>query len=319
MMVLIVEADATIRSSLETTLVAWGYKVLTTSDGAQAWEVLERESPPFLVVLGTLNEAGAAVRLCQDIRKRKDGGDVYILLLAAKASKQEITEATEAGADDYVSDPSDLHELKIRVLSGRRMVELRHELSHARETIRYQLHHDPLTGLWNRAAIVEILQRELARAKREGSRVAVFMAALDGLKIINDAYGHAAGDHVVRVAARRMRSSLRPYDELGRYTGGIFLMVIPGCYGHGASKQAERLQACISAHPIEISPWGKLPQEREGPAAMAVTISLGVTIGTGHNAAEALLGAVEDAVARARSSGVNRIEESTIPQGPSEL
>jgi two-component system cell cycle response regulator len=317
MMVLIVEADATIRRSLETTLVAWGYKVLTTSDRAQAWEVLERESPPLLVVLGTLNEAGAAVRLCQDIRKRKDGGDVYILLLAG--SKQEITEGTEAGADDYVSDPSDLHELRIRLHGGRRMVELRHELSHARETIRYQLHHDPLTGLWNRAAIIEILQRELARAKREGSRVAVFMAALDGLKIINDAYGHAAGDHVVRVAARRMRSSLRPYDELGRYAGGIFLMVIPGCYGRGASKQAERLQACISAHPIEISPWGKLPQEREGPAAMAVTISLGVTIGTGHNAAEALLGAVEDAVARARSSGVNRIEESTIPQGPSEL
>lgn len=91
---------------------------------------------------------------------------MYILLLAAKASKQEITEGTEAGADDYVSDPSDLHELKIRLRGGRRMVELRYEVSRARDAIRYQLHHDPLTGLWNRAAIIEILQRELARASR---------------------------------------------------------------------------------------------------------------------------------------------------------
>jgi diguanylate cyclase (GGDEF)-like protein len=317
MTVLIVEADATIRQSLETTLVAWGYKVLTTSDGAQAWEVLEREKPPLVVVLGSLSKAGFAVRLCQDIRKRKDGGDVYILLLAG--SKQEITEGTEAGADDYVSHPADLHELRIRLHGGRRMAELRDELSRARETVRYQLHHDPLTGVWNRAAIIEILQRELARAEREKGRVAIFMAALDGLKTINDAYGHAAGDHIVRVAARRMRSSLRPYDELGRYAGGIFLMVVPGCYGRGALKQAERLQACISASSIEISPAGKLPQERESRASMAVTISLGVTIGTGHNPAEALLRAAEDAVDRARSAGVNRIEESTIPQGPSEL
>lgn len=64
MMVLIVEADATIRRSLETTLVAWGYKVLTTSDRARAWGVLERERPPVLVVLGSLDEAGSAVRLC---------------------------------------------------------------------------------------------------------------------------------------------------------------------------------------------------------------------------------------------------------------
>jgi diguanylate cyclase (GGDEF)-like protein len=145
------------------------------------------------------------------------------------------------------------------------------------------------------------------------------MAALDGLKTINDAYGHAAGDHVVRVAARRMRSSLRPYDELGRYAGGIFLMVVPGCYGRSALKQAERLQACISAHTIEIPAAGKLAQEKGSRASMAVTISLGVTVGTGQDAAEALLRAAEDAVDRARSAGVNRIEESTIPQGPSEL
>ena len=319
MTVLIVEADANIRRALETNLAAWGYKVLATPDRTEAWELLEKERLPLLVILGSMKEAGSTVRLCQDIRKSEEGPYVYILLLAAKGQKQEIIDVTEAGADDYVADPSDSHELKLRLRNGRRIVELRDELSRARENIRYQLHHDALTGLWNRAAIIEILQRELARVRREGTRVAIIMAALDGLKTINDAYGHAAGDHVVRVAARRMCSSLRPYDELGRYAGGIFLMVVPGCYGHSALKQAERLQACISAQPIEISPWGKLPQDKENPTSMSVTVSLGVTVGTGESKAEALLRAAEDAVDRARSAGVNRIEEAPIPHVPSGL
>jgi len=305
--VLIVETDLELSQLLETALAELGHEVVAISDAARAGALLEEENAPRLVILGAAKESGESVQLCREIRKRGKQPHVYILLVAARDQKQQVMEGTEAGADDYLLQPFEPYELRVRLRLARRMLQSREEVLRSRETIRFQLHHDPLTGLWNRTAIIDILERELARARRERSRLTLVMAALDGLKDINDAYGHAAGDHILRITARRIRSSLRPYDELGRYDGGMFLIVVPGGQVRSALKQAERLQACIGAQPIEI-PQGWKPTEPRD-ATMSVTISLGVAVGSSEDEAGPLLRAVEDAVERARRAGVNRIEQ----------
>ena len=311
MKILVAEADANTRGFLERTLNEWGYEFAIVSAEAAAWELLEKSDAPWVVILGSLKEEQGRVELCRKIRKRREQPYTYVLLLASKERGEDIVEAMESGADDYLIQPFGAYVLKVHIRSGKRILDLKDELRRAKETIGYQLHHDSLTGLWNRTAIMDILRRELARSERQGTSVAVIMAAVDGLKSINDSYSHAVGDHVIRITARRLRSSLRPYDALGRYNGGIFLIVVPGCNARSAMKQAERLQAGISARPIEIPPWGKFSSTQAG--TMAVTVSLGMIVGTAENELEDLLRAAEQAANQARSLGVSQIEQGTIP------
>lgn len=311
MKVLIAEADSTCRRAVESLLAGWGYQACGAGSGAEVRELLEREKSPGLIIVGTLGAPGERVQLIQEIRRQREESYAYIILRGAPNRPEDIKEAIDAGADDYLANPSDAQELKTCVRAGRRIVQLREELLRARETIRYQLNHDPLTGLWNRAAIIEILHRELTRARREGSCLGVMMAALDGLKEINDVCGHGAGDQAVRIGARRMRSSLRPYDEIGRYAGGVFLMVIPGSNLRNVLKLAERIQIGISAQPMELPQVAKaspLPDR-----AMRVTISVGVTVGTRDDDADGVIHAVEEATERARSEGTNRIAQVASP------
>src|SRR5690606_20417876 len=134
-----------------------------------------------------------------------------------------------AGADDYMTKPFHPAELQVRLRAGLRIITLQAELIKTREALKIQATHDPLTGIWNRRAILDILGSELVRAQRAGDVVAIVMVDLDHFKHINDVYGHATGDAVLCEATNRMRASLRSYDAIGRYGGEEFLLVLPGC------------------------------------------------------------------------------------------
>ena len=157
-----------------------------------------------------------------------------------------------------------------------------------------------MTGLWNRAAILDILRRELVRAKRGGVSVGIVMADLDHFKRINDTYGHLAGDEVLRESARRMSSSVRLYDSVGRYGGEEFLMILPDCDAFGAKNQTERLRARVCGEPIATS---------EG--SISVTISVGVCSHNQSKDAEFAIRAADAALYRAKNGGRNRVELAT--------
>jgi diguanylate cyclase (GGDEF)-like protein len=120
----------------------------------------------------------------------------------------------------------------------------------ARRELQIQATHDSLTGIFNHAAILEHLEREISRAVREKSALGVVVADLDYFKSVNDNYGHLCGDQVIFECATRFRSALRGYDLLGRFGGEEFLILLPGWDAPTAPDRVKDLLRAIADVPI---------------------------------------------------------------------
>ncbi|MGA2435016.1 MAG: diguanylate cyclase [Bryobacteraceae bacterium] len=305
MRVLIADDDSVSRRLLANMLEKWNYDVLPASDGTQAWDLLRQEQAPRLAILDWMMPGMTGPAVCRELRRQRKEVYTYILLLTARNQKEDLIEGMEAGADDYITKPFDAQELKVRLRAGRRILDLQSELVSAREALREQATRDPLTCLWNRYSILDTLEKEVNRAGREGSTVAVVMADLDHFKEVNDTYGHLAGDAVLREAGRRMGSSVRSYDAVGRYGGEEFLIVLPEATTQSALHLAERLRAIVAAEPMNIA---------EG--AVRASVSLGVTATQPgiHAAPETLIRLADEALYRAKALGRNRVEWKELPR-----
>jgi diguanylate cyclase (GGDEF)-like protein len=295
--ILIAEDDSVSRRLLEATLNKWGYDVIACADGGGAWRELQQPDAPSLAILDWMMPEMDGVQVCREVRKRAREPYIYLILLTAKNQKADIINGLEAGADDYIIKPFDANELRMRLRAGRRILDLQAELIFAREELREQATRDSLTRLWNRAAILEILQQELDRTKRADTPLSLLLADVDHFKRINDTYGHLAGDAVLREVARRMRTVLRPYDGIGRFGGEEFLLVLPDCDAIGAIALAERLRIAIGSEAMILAE-GVIP----------VTLSLGVATSEAVNESKAFIGAADTALYRAKDSGRNRVE-----------
>jgi len=219
--VLIADDDPVSRLVLESFLADWNHETVVATDGAQAWKVLQEEDSPSLAILDWMMPHMDGPQICRELRRRLNREYVYIILLTAKAQKQDLIDGLEAGADDYLAKPFDKSELKARLRAGARIIELQRQLLVAQEALREQATHDSLTGAFNRPAILEILQRELARREREHSSLCLAIADIDHFKAVNDIHGHQVGDVVLREVISRFRSETRRYDSIGRYGGGV--------------------------------------------------------------------------------------------------
>jgi len=299
MQILIAEDDVITRRTLEALLVKWGYAVVMVRDGVEAWKILQGDAAPRLAILDWMMSGLDGLQVCRQVRQRVEAPYVYVLLLTAKGNQEDVINGLEAGADDYLTKPFHALELKARLRSGRRILELQQQLIAAREAFRLQATHDLLTGLWNHAAILDILGRELERARRESNPLGVVMADLDHFKEVNDTYGHLAGDAVLREVAKRLSSSVRSYDYVARYGGEEFLIVAPTCDPTSALDLAQRLRSSLAQKPIDL-PEGVLP----------LTCSLGVAVGglASKDNSDSMLRAADAALYRAKANGRNRIE-----------
>ena len=280
-------------------LLEWGYAVTTVTDGQQAWDVLRKDDGPRLALLDWMMPGLEGADVCRLVRANIRDRYVYMMLLSVRADLEDVVKGMESGADDYIVKPFQVDELRARLRAGRRVLALQEELVEAREALREQATRDGLTGLWNRTAIFDILQNELARSGRSGQPLIALMADLDGFKPINDRFGHMAGDAVLRQAAARMRASVRRYDAVGRYGGEEFLMVLPGCDLAGGVALAERIRDAIKGECF-----------RSGDTEIQLTCSLGAAaaVPPAIPQADDLVRAADAALYRAKRQGRNRVE-----------
>jgi two-component system cell cycle response regulator len=297
MRILIADDEPVSRRMLQGMLVKWGYEVVPAEDGNAAWEQLKSADAPRMALLDWMMPGQNGVDVCRALRKLRPAPYTYILLLTAKDAKESVVEGLESGADDYLTKPFNPQELKARLRVGLRLLDLEDNLVQAREAMRFKATHDTLTGVWNRGAILETLDKEVWRSRRERLSLAVLIADLDHFKSVNDTYGHLVGDEVLREATRRMQTNVRPYDAVGRYGGEEFLILLPGCNGSDARVKAEELREALLQESIE-TPAGTLK----------VTMSIG-GVATGdwpEENANQILQMADLALYRAKEEGRNR-------------
>ncbi len=291
--VLIADDSSMMRRLLGHLVSGWGYEAVSCSDGAEAWRALQGKDVPVLAILDWEMPGLSGIEVCRKLRQKAVEPYVYVILLTANDRKEDVVEGLSAGADDYLRKPFDKQELEVRLRAGRRITDLQAELVSAREAQRALASHDSLTGLWNRGAILGILEREHHRARREGKTFSALMVDLDHFKLVNDRYGHLAGDEALREVARRLASGIRPYDAVGRYGGEEFLVLLPECEHDAAIERADQIRLLVGSRPMTV----------EG-RALTLTASLGVATSDADDPEE-LLRAADEALYRAKSLGRN--------------
>jgi diguanylate cyclase (GGDEF)-like protein len=298
MKVLVADDSLVMRRLLESTLESWNYEVISARDGGEAWAHLEKEDAPPLAILDWMMPVATGLELCRKVRAMNRLSYTYILLLTSRGLREDIVEGMSAGADDYVVKPFDKHELEVRLRAGRRIIDLQADLVSAREALREQATRDALTSIWNRPSILEILDRELHRSRREGRTIGLVMMDLDNFKEINDTHGHQAGDETLKEVSRRMVRAIRPYDAFGRYGGEEFMCVVPNCLEPGLRSHAERLRLSLCETPMVL-----------GGLSLNVTASFGITCSSPASllTIDHLIRVADEALYEAKRGGRNRV------------
>jgi two-component system cell cycle response regulator len=295
MRILVADDDKIATAVLTRTLKLWGYEPVVAEDGIAALKILSGENAPELMILDWMMPGMTGAELCRYIRKSSlNSRYVYTLVLTGKTERKDLVEALESGADDFISKPFHPDELRVRLRTAVRILELQSALlTRARN--------DSLTGLLNHGAILEELAKEFNRCRRENKPVSILLADLDHFKQINDRHGHQTGDSVLRAAAERIRSAVRCYDHIGRYGGEEFLIVLPGCDIEDALKLSDRVRNCVQAESDKIP----------------FTISIGIA--TTHHLNDVselqLVCAADEALYKAKENGRNRAEVSSAFAG----
>src|SRR5579872_6279368 len=285
------------RTVFQKLIESWGHDVLLADCGDAALAVLAGPDPPQLAILDWEMPGKTGPEVCAAVRKLPGSSYIYIILLTAKTGESEIAAGLDAGADDFLSKPPNTVEMRARVNVGERILAIHEQLIQAREALRFEAAHDALTGLWNRGAILKLLENEFDRSRRQSTPVAIMMADIDNFKKVNDQFGHLIGDRVLTEVARSMGSVIRPYDNLGRWGGEEFLAVLPGAGLGAAAELGERLRLQVAGVAFADSM----------PPRISVSIGMSVFEGSSQSVNE-LIQAADAALYRAKGTGKNRVE-----------
>ena len=258
---------------------------------------------PFdLVVLSLSMTAEDPLRLASRLRAADATQDIPLLLIAEPEQKDRILRGFDLGANDWLLRPIDENELRVRARNQIRRKfyqdRLRADLGSALEMALT----DPLTGFYNPRYLMRHLRGLMATAQTGG--IAVMMIDVDHFKLINDHYGHPAGDRALKSVADTLRGRIRVFDSIARYGGEEFVVVMPGAGPQDAMAAAERLRVAIERMLFSPEPGVVHP----------LTVSIGVAFSSSRNhSAELLLQAADQAMYRAKRSGRNRVELAASP------
>jgi diguanylate cyclase (GGDEF)-like protein len=330
MRLLIAEDDAISRVILQKAVQKLGHDCLVAQDGAEAWRVFQ-DAGVDAVISDWMMPGLDGVELCRRVRASASDTYPYFILLTALGDKEHLLAGLQAGADDYLTKPLDRDELQVRLIAAARVTSLYRQLAEQKREVERlnhrlfeQARRDPLTQLRNRLQLQEDLEALRGLVARYGHRYGVVLCDVDHFKRYNDAYGHLAGDDVLRAVAATITRICRSGDLAYRYGGEEFLLLLPQQALDGAAAVVERLRGAVEAlaipHEAKPAPDAVTmvvdPSERiqaapspAQPAPGVVTISAGVAALApgGPKSVEDLLREADAALYRAKEAGRNRV------------
>lgn len=269
--ILVIEDDYLSRVALERGLRADKHEVFFATNGAEGIEIALKEHMN-LFICDWMMPGMDGIAVCKKVKSTDELKTIPIILVSGKISTEDMVTAFDAGADDFLTKPFNIHELKARIRSGLRvnllLEELKHtnerlsdlneHLSHSNTHLQIISNQDPLTSLPNRRALNENfpVQLELVCARNENANtfryLSVFVLDLDHFKEINDTYGHSVGDAVLKIFSRRISSVLKPHSTLYRLAGDEFVCVSLGMNEQQTAEYGDLMRNAISGSLFSI-------------------------------------------------------------------
>ncbi|WP_020593542.1 PleD family two-component system response regulator [Kiloniella laminariae] len=249
----------------------------------------------FIVALDLGGEDG--LRLCSQLRAHEETRHVPILLVLEEENLSQLAKGLDIGVTDYLVKPIDPNELRARCKTQIKRRRYHDRLTDILKKSVALAYTDPLTGVFNRRYMNAHLDRAVMEIAETAKPVSALMFDIDHFKNVNDTYGHASGDEVLKVLARRVTDAIRDFDMLARYGGEEFVVVMPSATTEQAFTVAERIRMRIGETPIEI-PGSSTP--------LTITVSVGVaTTSDPMEMADSLLNRADMALYEAKSLGRN--------------
>lgn len=261
--------------------------------------LIAARGPVDLMIVNVSSSEFDGLRFVAQVRSTEASRRLPILAVVDQADRPRLLKALELGVNDILPRPVDPEELEAR---ARTQIKRKRYADFLKEKLDYSLEMavtDALTGLHNRRYMAGQLQGLMARAGQGGEPVAVLMMDIDHFKLVNDGFGHDAGDEVLREFAVRLATNVRAIDLPCRLGGEEFVVVMPGAGLEDAARVADRIRRDVAAQPFPIM---------GGAEGLTITVSVGVAASAGGgDTPDALLKRADEGVYEAKAHGRNQV------------
>lgn len=272
-------------------------RILQAEDGIEGFKILV-ESDPDIVLCDVEMPGIDGLKFLAMLQSREKLKDKPVIMLTSHKDVDTKVRGLQSGASDYITKPFEPAELVARLGVHLQLKKLQDELKSSNRLLLELSQTDPLTRLFNRRHLIDVLNTELIRSKRHKATCSIVLADIDHFKTVNDRYGHQKGDEILVCVAELITDQLRPYDIAARYGGEEFCLVLPETSLEEAVDIAERIR--IKTENLQFS------AESEG---LKLTISFGVTCYSGNTeeTLDDLISRADKALYQAKEKGRNLV------------
>jgi two-component system cell cycle response regulator len=269
--VAIVDDDPAIRRLVRLLLKRSGYDTVEFAAGAEAREQLTK-TPWDLAILDRRLPDMDGLELCQELKSIPEFKSRYVIMLTGEDEPEDKIQGLDLGADDYITKPFQYPELLARIRAAKRIVDLQKELMETNRRLERLSITDGLTNLHNHRHFQDELCRAFEESARYGRPLSLAMADIDFFKKVNDTYGHAVGDEVLKAVSRLFKDSAIAF--------------------------AEKLRALVESTPVPT---------QSGPLKVTVSVGVATVPHPNIHAAKELIVSSDNALYRAKDAGRNRV------------
>ncbi|MFH1113925.1 MAG: response regulator [Pseudomonadota bacterium] len=264
--ILIAEDDAGTRKLIQGAVVKWGHDAVVCSNGREALQGLQQSDSPKMAILDWMMPEVDGVEVCRRLRKNPLWSHTYILMLTSRDSTEDIIEALDAGADDYLTKPFNLDELKFRLTEGLRRIGLQ-PVTDGQLELAVDQSLDEMNKVLNAESILVALKKEITAAQAKKAPVGVVVVEIENVLRILEKFESEGVEAVIGEVVQILHASIPPWGLVGQLSPTKFLVVASGCNKEETIRVADTVASSIASAVI-----------KSGPTRIPVKVTVGATL-----------------------------------------